>query len=136
MGGPCAGRCPAPPHSSASQRRSGPWPNFDFCSIDFDDNGREYIASLGNSLDRRRQVIAERLADFFDALNERVVGYDDVRPDVVDQLILRDEPPTISNEIEEDIERLRPQWHLDLIASQASRPGIDGKPVEAIGLGR
>jgi hypothetical protein len=80
-------------------------------------------------------VVVERLTDVLDALNQRVLGDDDILPDVIDQFAFRNEPAGVLNQIHEDVEGLWPQRQNDAIAPQTGGSAIDDKSPETIACG-
>jgi hypothetical protein len=106
--------------------------------IDLDDRGEEPVAALGHGLDHRLPVLAQGLAHLPDALDEGITGDRGVGPQAPDQLVLGDEAPGIADEMDEDVERLRPQRHDRVAEPHAARPHVEREAPEPIGprLGR
>jgi len=64
------------------------------------------VAAAGNSLDDRATV-ADRLADLADALCERLVSHDHVRPNRLDDFVLRHQSAAALDKITQDFKALR-----------------------------
>jgi hypothetical protein len=69
-----------------------------------DNSGQQPIAALRFRADDAVLVILQRASDVADALDEAVLGDDDAGPDRLEQLVLVDDMPGMSREMQQDLE--------------------------------
>jgi hypothetical protein len=58
--------------------------------------------------------VSQFLAQFPDALDERVIRHGHARPDSLEKLLLGDEPPGARREVAKHLERLGPQADIPI----------------------
>ena len=104
-------------------------------TIDFDHGRGEQIAALGNGLDVGLGVVAQRLPDFLDALDQRIVGHVDARARRCRSAPPWNQPARVLHQIGQHVERFRPQRQRRAVAAQAGRPAIEDKWPETIAFG-
>jgi hypothetical protein len=80
----------------------------------------EQITPASRRPDQAVVVVAELLAQFPDALKERVIAYGDVGPRGFEKLLFGHEPPGMLNKIAEYLERLGAQVDLLIADAQTS----------------
>ena len=90
----------------------------------------ESIAATGNRTDVSRAVVPQGAPQLADALHERVVGHDEVRPHRGEELFLRDEPPGIPGEVAQHAERLGPKCDFAAVQEQAAAIQVQHVAVE------
>jgi len=73
----------------------------------------------------RARVVAERAAELADAAGEHRRRDDDTRPDRIEQLVLRHEPPAVESEVFEHRERLPAKPYGRLAAQEAAAGAIE-----------
>src|SRR5690606_24765573 len=92
----------------------------------------EHVAAARDRADRLLRLVVERATDLDEALRERVVGDDDVRPDGADQLVLGHELAVALDEVGQDLERLGSQLDLRAVAAQEAAVEVKREVAEAI----
>ena len=95
----------------------------------------EAVAPTGDGLDvgRLRRIVAERLSELGDCLRERVVRDGDVRPECLEQIILRDERRWSGHQIQEQVDDLRRELDNLVITQQAVRRRVEDVRSESVG---
>ena len=92
-------------------------------------HGREWRiedeASPCHRLQQLTVVVSQRLANLADALGQRVIGDERVRPDGSKQIVLGDQPPVVFVEVDQYLKRLGSQPDLAPAAQQASTVQAD-----------
>jgi len=84
--------------------------------------GVEQVAAPRDRPDHRLRVIVERAAYLEQALRQGIVGHRGVGPDGGDELVLRNEPPVVQDQIFENVECLRPEG--DFLTVPAERTAL------------
>ena len=93
--------------------------------------GREKIATAGGQLDDLTAVVAERGADFTNALEQAVFADINLRPDRLHQFLLGEDAAGIVDEILQHLECLRTELeHAAIRAAQLGPLPIQFKPVK------
>ncbi len=92
--------------------------------------GVQQIAAARHRLDQAAVVVAELMAQFPNALHERVIGHRHVWPHRLIEFLLGHEPPGVLCEVAQHLERLGPQVDLLIARTQASSRQIEHEAVE------
>lgn len=84
-------------------------------------------ALAGHGADQRlaRAVIADRLAGRVDPAGQGGLGDEASVPNLVDQLVLADDPVTIFHEVDDEVENLRLHGNGNLLAAQLTPIGVE-----------
>ena len=88
------------------------------------------IAAAGHGLDHGLGAVADRFADFADALRQCFIGDDHIGPDRLEKLVLGDQPARIFDQATQDLEALWPQLDLAIRCPQTSASDIKHITVE------
>ena len=81
-----------------------------------DELGREDVAPLGQGPQQAVPILFERTSDLRYALGEAVVGDENARPNDVHQLIPREEPTGVPNEVVQQVEALGAELQLSALS--------------------
>ena len=96
----------------------------------FRNRGGKAIAPAGHGFDYGLAAVANRFADFADALRQCFIGDNYVGPDRPEKLVLGDEPARIFDQATQDLETLWPQLDLAIRGPQTSASDIKHITVE------
>jgi hypothetical protein len=98
----------------------------------------ELVPNARNRLDQARgaAVVLQGLANFADALSQRVFCDVDPGPNRVEELFLFDHPAPVLDEVHQELERL--WWEVDIqrAAKEAALGAVEGKVAEPKNLVR
>jgi hypothetical protein len=96
--------------------------------------GGEDIAPPRHGAEQGLRLVAEGAADVADALGDRVVGDEHVRPDRGHDRIAVEQTAGVFHEELQERERFRPEHQLHPVrAQQCAAIGIEGEAVKAVG---
>jgi hypothetical protein len=102
------------------------------CSFDL---GFEAIPASRDCFDKLGAVRSERTSELSHALNQCIVGYSDAWPYRIEELILRDKPPSITDKETQDRKRFRSERDLAIISEQGASFKIQEKAAKPKPLG-
>ena len=101
------------------------------------DLGREQVAALRHGLEQLLRLVAQRLPDVADALGDRFVVDDHVRPDRGHDRVAVHDAAGVLDQQPQQRQRLRPQRHLGPVRPEQGAAGeVEREAVEAPGGGR
>ena len=92
---------------------------------------------LGHRLDEARvgRIVIELPAQGLDALGQRLVGDRDAAPDLVEETVLRDQPPGLADKQGEGVEIAGVELDRRIVAAQLAIGRIEGEAVETEAAG-
>ena len=79
-----------------------------------------------------RRVVSERLAELGHCLRQRVVGDRDVRPQRLEQLVLRDQHGRPRDEVQQEVDDLGRKLNDLLVTKEPERGRIEGKRTKPV----
>jgi hypothetical protein len=101
-----------------------------FLDAEFGGPSVQKVTPPGDGLDQALLVVAKRAAQLPDALDERIVGYDDIVPDGFLKVFLRDKAASAFRQVAQYLEGLWPQLKFTVVQTQATASQVQCKTIE------